>query len=85
MEDLKPKRTISEEHKAAVSRAHTGKTVSEETRKKISEKALGHKRNVGKVKSEATRRKMSNTKHLRNHAEKGITKEGCKWCAGEVL
>lgn len=71
---------ITDEHKAAISRAHKGKVVSEETRKKISEKAMGHKRNAGRVQSPETRMKMSLTKHTRGHVEKGIVKETCRWC-----
>lgn len=76
---------LSEEHKAAISRAHKGKVVSEETRKKISEKAKGHKRNLGRYKSEATRLKMSHTKHQNGHVVKGITKDTCRWCGGDIF
>lgn len=76
---------LSDEHKAAISRAHKGKVVSEETRKKISEKAMGHKRNLGRYKSEATRLKMSWTKHLHGHVDKDIYKPTCRWCNGDVL
>ena len=78
-------RHISEEHKAAVSRAHKGKVLSEETRRKIAEKAKGHKRNAGRVQSEETRLKMSWTKHQNGHVAKEIVREGCRWCAGDTL
>lgn len=74
-------RTISEAHKEAVRRAHTGKTVSEETRRKISEKAKGHKRNLGRVQSPEARLKMSHSKHLKHT---GLTDfPNCRWCAGD--
>lgn len=73
-------RKISPEHRAIVSRTHKGKTVSEETRAKISERAMGHKRNLGRVQSAETREKMSVSKHNNLHVAKGIVKTGCRHC-----
>lgn len=76
---------LTEAQKAAVSRAHKGKTVSAETRAKISAKAKGHLRNLGRVQSEATRLKMSFSKHRNGHLAKDITKDTCRWCNGDTL
>jgi len=78
-------RIISEEHKAIISVIHSGKVTSEATKKKISERAMGHQRNLGKTHSESAKNKMSHTRHIRNHIEKETTKDSCRWCQGEVF
>jgi hypothetical protein len=74
-------RVITPEHREIISRVHTGKVTSEETKRKIAEKARGHKRNLGRTHSPEAREKMSKTRHERNHVDKGIFKEGCRWCS----
>lgn len=74
------RRTISDEHREAISKAHTGKTISAETRAKISAKALGHTRNSGKRHTDEAKAKMSFKHHERLHSSQGIIKETCTWC-----
>lgn len=77
------RRTISEAHKEAVRKAHTGKVISEHTRELISKAAMGHTRNAGRIQSEATKVRMSHSKHLALHSE--TAKKGCRWCEGAIL
>lgn len=70
-------RVISPEHKAIISATHKGKVVSEETRRKIAEKAMGHKRNEGRTHTPEARAKMSHTK---SHLKKGVTDPNCIYC-----
>lgn len=65
---------LSEEHKAALLKANIGNKRSEETCKKISEKAKGNTRRLGSQMSEESRRKMSETKKRRYH-EKCIARD----------
>lgn len=76
-------RKITDEQKAIISRTHKGKVTSEETRRKISEKAMGHKRNLGRIQSEEAKEKMSIAHHKRLHEDAGVNKPECRWCAGE--
>ena len=78
-------RVISEEHKAIISIIHSGKITSDATKAKISAKAMGHKRNLGKKHSEEAKDRMSHTRHRKNHVEKDITKDTCRWCNGETF
>jgi len=73
-------RVISEEHKAIISIIHSGKITSDATKAKIAAKAMGHKRNLGKTHSQEAKDKMSQTRHRKNHVEKDLVKEGCRWC-----
>jgi hypothetical protein len=73
-------RVISDEHRAIISARHKGKVTSEETKAKIAEKAKGHLRNLGRTHTPEAREKMSRTRHIRNHQDKGIRKDGCRWC-----
>ena len=73
-------RVISEEHKLIISLIHSGKITSESTKQKIAEKARGHKRNLGRTHSQEAKDKMSQTRHRKNHVEKDLVKDGCRWC-----
>lgn len=50
---------FTELHKARLSASKMGKKHSEETKKKMSESAKGHKRNLGRKLSEETKKKLS--------------------------
>lgn len=62
--------TFSEERNKKISNSTRGKITSEETKQKISEKALGHKRNLGKHHSLEIRKKIST-----NNKNKIVSKE----------
>lgn len=79
----KNKMALTEEERARISRAHVGKVFSEETRRKLSEKAKGHKRRQGMTHTESAKEKMSVAHHVRDHVNKNTIKPECRWCNGE--
>lgn len=78
--DANKGRVISPEHRAIISERHRGKVTSDETKAKIAAKAKGHLRNLGRTHTPEAKEKMSRTRHQLNHADKGIVKDGCRWC-----